>query len=109
MKDNLNEYNVTCYVTVAVTVRGVKASCAMHAAMSAATALAESIDSGYFAHMDSGADELEAVEIDGLDHEITLECDGGDLDGFLVETADGETAERLDKNGNPAAPEKEDE
>ena len=34
MKDNLNEYNVTCYVTVAITAHGVKAASAANAAIS---------------------------------------------------------------------------
>lgn len=98
MKDNLNEYNVTCYVTVAVTVHGVKSATAEHAAMSTALAVAEELD-GYDCRdlFDAGL-----IEVEDEAKAITFECDGSDIDGFLVETADGQTAEILDKNGNPA-------
>lgn len=95
MKDNLNEYNVTCYVTVGVTVHGVKAATATHAAMAAAVALADELETG------NGLDCCDMLVVDDTPHEVTCECDGSDVDGFLVETVDGRVAERLDKNGNP--------
>ena len=96
MKDNFNEYNVTCYVTVAVTVRGIYSATPQHAAMSAALAIQDELE----AYDCRDLFRATSIEVEDMDHELTLECDG-ELDGFLVETEGKDEAVMLNENGEP--------
>lgn len=99
MKDNMTEYNVTCYVAVAVTVRGIRAATPAHAAMSVAVKMAEELDDGVVL-VNSEAQPVELF-VDGAYRATTQECDSSDIDGFLVETEGKDVAILLDRNGEP--------
>lgn len=95
MNDRLNEYDVTAYVTVAVTAHGVKAESAAHAAMTWGAALADALE----------RDRLLELEFSfrhrGIDFSGNAETpDGGsDIDGYLVFDGAGDGVE-FDENGN---------
>lgn len=96
MKDNFNEYNVTCYVVTAVTVRGIRSATPQHAAMSAGLAIGDALE----AYDCRDLFNADSIEVEDVDHELTLECDG-ELDGFLVETEGSDEAVMLNENGEP--------
>lgn len=97
MVDNFKEFNVTCYVTVAITARGVKAKDARRAAINTGLALQDAIEYG-------GVIELpnRKLEVDKAACDLTLEVDGSDIDGYLVQPPNCHpcSGARLDKNFN---------
>lgn len=95
MNDRLNEYDVTAYVTVAVTAHGVKAESAAHAAMTWGAALSEAME------RDRLLESEFAFRHRGVDFGGNAETpDGGsDIDGYLVFDGDSNEIE-FDKNVN---------
>ena len=104
MKDNMKEYAVTLYVTVAITAHGVKAASAANAAMDLALSFDDD-DADREGYVAALLRNPLCLPVNGTHCELNAEVMDG-VDGFLVATADG-TAARLDKNGNPARPEPE--
>ena len=104
MNERLNEYDVTAYVTVAVTAHGVKAESAAHAAMTWGAALAEAIE------RDQLLDKKFSFRVRGADYSGNAETpDGGqDIDGYAVFDGSGDSVE-FDKNGNEKRSEFEDD
>jgi hypothetical protein len=80
MVDNFKEFNVTCYVTIAITARGVKAKDARRAAISTGLALQDAIEYGDMIELPN-----RKLAIDTAACDLTLEVDGSDIDGYLVQ------------------------
>ena len=101
-EDRANVYDVTAYVTVAVTAHGVKAESAAHAAMTWGAALADAIE------RDKLLDSEFAFRHRGTDFGGNAEVSdgGGDIDGYLVFDGSGDVVE-FDKNGNEVLSERE--
>ena len=103
MKDSQKKFNVTVYLTVAVTVRGIAAKNETHAAMDAVHALGFDDEEMY-----QRAKELLNISVPGVLSGV-LPVEGAALsanaefvdgtDGYLVETDDGKRAVALDKYG----------
>lgn len=89
-----NEYDVTAYVTVAVTAHGIKADSPAHAAMTWGVALAEALE------RDRLLDLEFSFRFRGDDYGGNAETpDGGqDIESYRV--FDGEDSTDLDANGN---------
>ena len=101
MEEFGKRFDATCYVTVAVTVKNVRADSARHAAMSAGVALSEWLDGGQVCLGDGAGSALRTLTVAGRPHHVTHECDGSDIDGFLIEDAGGGNRARLGRNGIP--------
>ena len=95
MVDNYKEFNVTCYVTVAITTHGIKARDARHAAIDAGLAVHAGLEYGDLLSVNAECIEL-APEL----REVTIEFDGNGIDAYLVQPItddDAEPGARFDK------------
>jgi len=94
-------FDVTCYVTVAVTVHGVKAKSEKRAAMDAALSLGKGPDLDRLLmklFKDGPSDDW---IVNGSRASVNAELPDDVVDGFLVQSADGGTVAKLDRNGEP--------
>lgn len=80
MVDNFKEFNVTCYVTIAITARGVKAKDARRAAINTGLAIQDALECGGLVDL-----PVRRMEVDSTACDLTLEVDGSDIDGYLVQ------------------------
>ena len=96
MVDNYKEFNVTCYVTIAITARGVKAKDVRRAAINTGLAIQDALEYGGLVDL-----PVRRMEIDTAACDLTLEVDGSDIDGYLVQQMPNPHpagSVRLDKN-----------
>lgn len=100
MKDNLKEYNVTVYLTVAVTAHGVRARTPTHAAMDLGVLFGGYLDRDAFLR-ETLCQGDQTLVVNGVAVTANAEV-VDDVSGFLVQTAGTEEAVVLDRNGAEA-------
>lgn len=100
MRDLQKKFNVTVYLTVAVTVRGIAAKNETNAAMDAIHALGADDDEVAYKASSLLLTDDGSVVVAGIPLSANAEFVDG-TDGYLVETDDGKRAVALDNNGDP--------